>query len=141
MCRQRSELERLAVGGIDVVVTDLALRDRSGLQLAAAVKERSPGSAVVLLTGWGRRLHEERVRGAGVDVMVVKPVQPERVPFSLPVDVSVVPCWDVPMLLDVPGVCAHAGPKTASAPASPAATVHLFQFAMCVPPWGSPPRR
>lgn len=72
-------LERLAMGGIDVVVTDLALRDRSGLQLAAAVKERSPGSAVVLLTGWGRRLHEERVRGAGVDVMVVKPVQPERV--------------------------------------------------------------
>ncbi len=72
-------LERLAMGGIDVVVTDLALRDRSGLQLAAAVKERSPGSAVVLLTGWGRRLHEERVRAAGVDVMVVKPVQPERV--------------------------------------------------------------
>jgi signal transduction histidine kinase/CheY-like chemotaxis protein len=72
-------LERLALGGIDVVVTDLALRDRSGLQLAAAVKERSPGSAVVLVTGWGRRLHEERVRGAGVDVMVVKPVQPERI--------------------------------------------------------------
>jgi signal transduction histidine kinase/CheY-like chemotaxis protein len=72
-------LERLARGGIDVVVTDLALRDRSGLQLAAAVKQRSPGAAVVLLTGWGRRLHEERVRGAGVDVMVVKPVQAERV--------------------------------------------------------------
>jgi signal transduction histidine kinase/CheY-like chemotaxis protein len=72
-------LDRLTLGGIDVVVTDLALRDRSGLQLAAAVKERSPGAAVVLLTGWGRRLHEERVRGAGVDVMVVKPVQPERV--------------------------------------------------------------
>lgn len=72
-------LERLALGGIDVVVTDLALRDRSGLQLAAAVKERSSGSAVVLVTGWGRRLHEERVRGAGVDVMVVKPVQPERI--------------------------------------------------------------
>lgn len=72
-------LERLALGGVDVVVTDLALRDRSGLQLAAAVKERSPGAAVVLLTGWGRRLHEDRVRGAGVDVMVVKPIQPERV--------------------------------------------------------------
>jgi signal transduction histidine kinase len=72
-------LERLAEGGIDVVVTDLALRDRSGLQLAAAVKERSPHSAVVLLTGWGRRLHEERVRGSGVDVMLVKPVHPDRV--------------------------------------------------------------
>jgi DNA-binding NtrC family response regulator len=72
-------LERLAEGGIDVVVTDLALRDRSGLQLAAAVKERSPHSAVVLLTGWGRRLHEERVRDSGVDVMLIKPVQPDRV--------------------------------------------------------------
>ena len=72
-------LDRLARGGVDVVVTDLALRDRSGLQLAAAVKERCPRAAVVLLTGWGRRLHEGRVRGAGVDVMVIKPVQPDRV--------------------------------------------------------------
>ncbi len=72
-------LTRLGQGGIDVVVTDLALRDRSGLQLASAVKKRSPGTAVVLLTGWGRRLHEERVREAGVDVMLVKPVQADRV--------------------------------------------------------------
>jgi CheY-like chemotaxis protein len=71
-------LGRLAEGGIDVVVTDLALRDRSGLQLAAAVKQRTPNTTVVLVTGWGRRLHEERVRGAGVDVMVLKPVQPDR---------------------------------------------------------------
>jgi signal transduction histidine kinase/CheY-like chemotaxis protein len=72
-------LTRLGQGGIDVVVTDLALRDRSGLQLASAVKKRSPGTAVVLLTGWGRRLHEERLRDAGVDVMLVKPVQADRV--------------------------------------------------------------
>ncbi|HEX4995750.1 MAG TPA: GAF domain-containing protein [Methylomirabilota bacterium] len=72
-------LARLGQGGIDVVLTDLALRDRSGLHLASAVKKRSPGTAVVLLTGWGRRLHEERLRESGVDVMLVKPVQPERV--------------------------------------------------------------
>ncbi|MEX2221792.1 MAG: GAF domain-containing protein [Candidatus Rokuibacteriota bacterium] len=72
-------LARLGQGGIDVVVTDLALRDRSGLQLAAAVRKRSPGVAVVLLTGWGRGLHEERLRECGVDVMLVKPVQPDRV--------------------------------------------------------------
>ncbi|HKA61914.1 MAG TPA: GAF domain-containing protein [Methylomirabilota bacterium] len=71
-------LARLAEGGIDVVITDLALRDRSGLQLAAAVKQRTPHTTVVLMTGWGRRLHEERVRASGVDVMVVKPVQPDR---------------------------------------------------------------
>jgi DNA-binding response OmpR family regulator len=62
-----------------VILTDLALRDRSGLQLAAAVKKRSSGTAVVLLTGWGRRLHEDRLREAGVDVMLVKPVEPDRV--------------------------------------------------------------
>jgi DNA-binding NtrC family response regulator len=72
-------LARLGQGGIDVVLTDLALRDRSGLHLASAVKKRSPGTAVVLLTGWGRRLHEERLRECGVDVMLVKPVQPDRV--------------------------------------------------------------
>lgn len=72
-------LARLGQGGIDVVVTDLALRDRSGLQLASAVKRRSAGTAVVLLTGWGRRLHEERLRESGVDVMLVKPVQADRV--------------------------------------------------------------
>src|SRR5882672_4617432 len=72
-------LARLGQGGIDVVLTDLALRDRSGLHLASAVKKRSPGTAVVLLTGWGRRLHEDRLRECGVDVMLVKPVQPDRV--------------------------------------------------------------
>ncbi len=72
-------LARLGQGGIDVVLTDLALRDRSGLHLASAVKKRSPGTAVVLLTGWGRRLHEDRLRESGVDVMLVKPVQPDRV--------------------------------------------------------------
>jgi len=72
-------LSRLAQGGVDVVVTDLALRDRSGLQLAAAVRLSSPGTAVVLLTGWGRRLHADRLRASGVDVLLVKPVQPDRV--------------------------------------------------------------
>jgi signal transduction histidine kinase len=72
-------LARLGAGGVDVVLTDLALRDRSGLHLAAAVKKRSAGTAVVLLTGWGRRLHEDRLRECGVDVMLVKPVQPDRV--------------------------------------------------------------
>jgi DNA-binding response OmpR family regulator len=84
-------LDRLARGGVDVVVTDLALRDRSGLQLAAAVKERCPRAAVVLLTGWGRRLHEARVRGAGVDVMVVKPVQPDRVRAAVAVAIRLHP--------------------------------------------------
>ena len=32
---------------------------------------RGQGPRRTLLTGWGRRLHEDRVRGAGVDVMVV----------------------------------------------------------------------
>ncbi|HSB40624.1 MAG TPA: response regulator, partial [Methylomirabilota bacterium] len=72
-------LARLGAGGVDVILTDLALRDRSGLQLASAVKKRSPGTAVVLLTGWGRRLHEDRLRESGVDVMLVKPVEPDRV--------------------------------------------------------------
>jgi AmiR/NasT family two-component response regulator len=67
------------VGSVLVVEEEDDIRTAVFEALAAAVKKRSPGAAVVLLTGWGRRLHEDRVRGAGVDVMVVKPVQPERV--------------------------------------------------------------
>ncbi len=75
-------LARLGQGGIDVVLTDLALRDRSGLHLASAVKKRSPGTAVVLLTGWGRRLQEDRLRESGVDVMLVKPAPARSGPRS-----------------------------------------------------------
>ncbi len=72
-------LARLEQQRFDLVLTDLALRDGSGLQVARAVKRMTPGTAVVLITGWGHLLHGERVRESGVDLMLVKPLQREGV--------------------------------------------------------------
>ena len=62
----------------EVVLTDLALPQRSGLAVARSVKRASPRTRVVLITGWGHLLDPERLREHGVDLMLVKPFRPER---------------------------------------------------------------
>ena len=49
--RLESGLQRLARGGIDVVLLDLNLPDSRGLETFAALHERAPGVPVVVLTG------------------------------------------------------------------------------------------
>ncbi|HAM54510.1 MAG TPA: hypothetical protein DCQ64_03535 [Candidatus Rokubacteria bacterium] len=63
----------------DVVLTDLSLPERSGLDVARDVKRMSPDTAVVLLTGWGHLLDPVRLRASGVDLTLVKPFRLERV--------------------------------------------------------------
>src|SRR6266542_414067 len=72
-------LAKLDGGPFDVVLTDLALPQRSGLAIARSVKRRDPRTAVVLITGWGHLLDPERLREHGVDLMLVKPFRIERV--------------------------------------------------------------
>ena len=61
----------------DIVVLDLGLPDMSGLDVLAAIRERS-GTPVIVLTG--RRGTDDRVRGLdlGADDYVVKPFAPEE---------------------------------------------------------------
>jgi DNA-binding response OmpR family regulator len=74
-----SGLAKLESGRFDVVLTDLALPQRSGLAIARAVKRLHPHTPVVLITGWGHLLDPERLREHGVDLMLVKPFRLERV--------------------------------------------------------------
>jgi DNA-binding response OmpR family regulator len=57
----------------DLVFTDLGMPEMSGLEVAATVKEQSPTTAVVMITGWGMEMDEKRLREEGVDLLLCKP--------------------------------------------------------------------
>jgi CheY-like chemotaxis protein len=56
-----------------LVITDLGMPYVDGRKVAAAVKAASPQTAVVMLTGWGRRLLAENDIPAHVDRVLSKP--------------------------------------------------------------------
>ena len=59
--------------GISVVITDLGMPYIDGRAVAAAVKQASPATPVILLTGWGERLLAEGQSVAHVDRVLGKP--------------------------------------------------------------------
>jgi PAS domain S-box-containing protein len=67
---------RAALGGADpfaAVITDLGMPYVDGRRVAAAVKEASPATPVIMLTGWGRRLVAEGDIPPHVDRVLAKP--------------------------------------------------------------------
>jgi PAS domain S-box-containing protein len=67
---------REALGGTEpftVVITDLGMPYVDGRQVAAAVKQASPSTPVIMLTGWGQRMAEQADLPAYVDRVLSKP--------------------------------------------------------------------
>ena len=71
-------LRQLGDGTFDLVVTDRAMPGMSGDQLARAVKERSPGLPVILLSGFGDLMRAAGETPAGVDAVLGKPITGSR---------------------------------------------------------------
>lgn len=69
----RAAIHQLEHEQFDVVITDLGMPTLSGWEVAAAVKQHSPTTRVVLATGWGGDLEEEHLRRASVDAVLAKP--------------------------------------------------------------------
>jgi DNA-binding NarL/FixJ family response regulator len=56
-------------------VTDLAMPDGSGRDVAAAVKAEAPATLVVMLTGQAGRMRAEGAPPPDVDVLMAKPAR------------------------------------------------------------------
>ncbi len=69
----REALEKFIGGGFDLVVTDKAMPEMSGDQLAAAIKTIAP-RPVILLTGFGDMMHATGKHPIGVQSIITKPV-------------------------------------------------------------------
>ena len=59
-------------GNFELVVTDKAMPVMSGDQMAAAIKQISPNTPIILLTGFGQFLEGDKV--PNVDVLAAKPI-------------------------------------------------------------------
>jgi len=51
----------------------------SGWEVARIIKEKDPGIPVALVTGWGVRIDAERLRDKGIDMVISKPFQMNRI--------------------------------------------------------------
>ena len=76
----RNGIEALAVfleSSFDLVLTDLQMPAMDGLSLAGHIKERSPNTPVILLTGNDRETVLKKVEGGPVDSIIFKPFRLE----------------------------------------------------------------
>ena len=71
----REAIEAFTAEPCDLVFTDLGLPEMSGWEVALAVKEQSPSTPVVLVTGYGNQLEVSETREKGVDLILPKPFE------------------------------------------------------------------
>lgn len=66
----------------NVVITDLGMPKVDGISFAKKVKEVSPETPVILLTGWGFRIRSEEVKNI-VDLVLTKPANYQQIRRAL----------------------------------------------------------
>jgi len=69
----------------DTAVLDIGLPDLSGYEVAASLRQQPWGGQVrlIALTGWGQENDRRRASEAGFDLLLVKPVDPDKLQQSL----------------------------------------------------------
>ncbi len=71
----REGFEKFKTGRYALVITDRAMPEVGGDQLAAMVKEVAPDTPVILLTGFGDLMNAAGEKPDGVDMVVKKPIR------------------------------------------------------------------
>jgi CheY-like chemotaxis protein len=66
-------------GSVGMVLTDLGMPLKNGWEVAKWIKTKTPHIPVVLVTGWGTKLDEEKIRGSGVDMIIGKPFEVKEI--------------------------------------------------------------
>jgi len=67
-------LDRFLSGRFDLVITDRAMPEMGGDQLATTIKQVAANKPIIMLTGFGDLMDAKGEQPAGVDAVVSKPV-------------------------------------------------------------------
>ena len=76
-------LEKFLAGWFDLVVTDRAMPEMGGDQLAASIHAVAPNKPVIMLTGFGELMAAKGERPSGVTVIVSKPVTQDQLRLAV----------------------------------------------------------
>jgi len=66
-------LAQVEMREVPLVITDYLMPVMNGLQIHRAIKERSPGTRVIMITGFGTPTLEREAQMQGIDVYMTKP--------------------------------------------------------------------
>lgn len=75
-------LRKLNEEKYDLVYSDIRMPGMSGLEVAEKVRARRPWTPVVIITGYGTDIAEERAKAAGVSSFLHKPLSPAMIEDS-----------------------------------------------------------
>jgi CheY-like chemotaxis protein len=68
--------EKFQAGTFDAVISDKSMPRMLGDQLARKIKDASPSTPVILLTGYASLIPPDEAKASGIDLVVSKPVSP-----------------------------------------------------------------
>jgi len=69
----KDALEMFELGKFDLVITDFAMPNMKGDELAAIIKARAPGQPIVMITAYAEMLQSSGNPLMGVDCVISKP--------------------------------------------------------------------
>ncbi len=75
-------LRKLNEEKYDIVYSDIRMPGMNGLEVAENIKARRPWTPVVIITGYGTDIAEERAKAAGVSKFLHKPLSPAMIEDS-----------------------------------------------------------
>ena len=75
----REAVARFDAERFDLVLTDLAMPEMTGWQVARAIKDVAPAARVVLVSGFGVEVSPEDLHAHGVDLVLAKPLKIEDI--------------------------------------------------------------
>jgi CheY-like chemotaxis protein len=61
------------------VLLDLGMRGLNGFDTARALKQTSPHTIIILMTGWASELDSKKMHAAGLDRAITKPFDADQV--------------------------------------------------------------